>query len=734
MGESTDSTTPITVIPASDPEKDDADQRDGDVHNKEDALPASGNEKDEAGQQHDGDVHKEDALPAYLLEWTDAGAIADANTDGAADVGITKTAIQDLAGVQSCMTQARGFTIHHGYHHLFVFHGLPVSYGAELQKATGLDPAFIDAHAGRRSYRPSYRNTVTNPSTNSRRRAAAWAHFDYPELISPVNSSDGNNEARRQAAMKDLLGDAPVYKFSTSDREGGGAVFCRASMWLGDKAWVLYLDRSTSDAVRPGPARRYRMYTSERLPKDVNGTSSIMVVVQTDGPGANNPATNTNTTTAPTTTATTTNTTTIYGDEIPSLETLLYSGLQDGCGGGTDRAALLDLLEEIAITKWEDFFEALSMDFALVTSPAVMMALLLSQTAACLERNLDVSRHLFDLRRRGSLGSGGGMSMVTRWEELLKRLDRLGRLLGDLRPAVVEKTTANTTTGTTTTASTAAKPAQPQPHPSPPASRKSDTSSDASYGANAWGYIPCRPNRKPRNNNNGNNVSNHSSATKNPDENERSLNRVTYLGGVLLPFSIVSGILAINGSYGPGGAQFWVFWAAAVPLALLTLGVIYADSIRKSEVWVEVASAAANAKMPPEHEHHHHRQQHNGEALHAVPANMGTGNGRAAEPVVYAVPEDLGPEERYLQPVGRYSAPNGDIIVDEEPDRVIERRWAFLTRRRRRGEQDAERAAAKRNKAWRREELGWGGAFGNMLGLYKVRTRSRAEGERYREG
>ncbi|KAK6189289.1 hypothetical protein LQW54_013420 [Pestalotiopsis sp. IQ-011] len=73
------------------------------------------------------------------------------------------------------------------------------------------------------------------------------------------------------------------------------------------------------------------------------------------------------------------------------------------------------------------------------------------------------------------------------------------------------------------------------------------------------------------------------------EENQRSLDRVSYLGGVLLPLSIVSGILSMGDTFGPGGDLFYVFWASGVPLTVLTLLVIYADSIRREVVYVQTS-------------------------------------------------------------------------------------------------------------------------------------------------
>lgn len=73
--------------------------------------------------------------------------------------------------------------------------------------------------------------------------------------------------------------------------------------------------------------------------------------------------------------------------------------------------------------------------------------------------------------------------------------------------------------------------------------------------------------------------------------NERSLDRIAYLGGMLLPVSVVAGVLAIEGRYGPEGPQFWVFWAASVAASVAALLIIYLDQLRLADVWVEMPGA-----------------------------------------------------------------------------------------------------------------------------------------------
>ncbi|GAB1313249.1 hypothetical protein MFIFM68171_03459 [Madurella fahalii] len=74
------------------------------------------------------------------------------------------------------------------------------------------------------------------------------------------------------------------------------------------------------------------------------------------------------------------------------------------------------------------------------------------------------------------------------------------------------------------------------------------------------------------------------------DENQRALDRISYLGGILIPIPIVAGVLSMGETFGPSGSMFYVFWAASIPLSIVTVLIIYADTIRKAEVWVEIAA------------------------------------------------------------------------------------------------------------------------------------------------
>ncbi|KAL1848122.1 hypothetical protein Daus18300_013722 [Diaporthe australafricana] len=153
------------------------------------------------------------------------------------------------------------------------------------------------------------------------------------------------------------------------------------------------------------------------------------------------------------------------------------------------------------------------------------------------------------------------------------------------------------------------------------------------------------------------------------DENSRGLDRISYLGGILLPFTIVPSILSMSDPFGPTGGMFWVFWVVCAPLTVLALLFIYADSIRKATVWIEVA--ADEAKMEEQ-------------------AGQSTG-----------VIEDDGTVEPKPLLGGKMDRPD-DVMeegVETFPTVVIQR------------PQDGRPA-----RAYKRQELGWTGAMKSMVG------------------
>ncbi|KAI1155318.1 hypothetical protein F4825DRAFT_459840 [Nemania diffusa] len=563
---------------------------------------------------------------AYLLKWT--------------DTEVVQTNLHGLTQLRSCIQEHSNFT-----DHLFVFRGLPIDHGVALKEEVDIDVAFIEAHAGRRSYRPL------------KRAKASWAHYDYPELI---RQSTTCSDRQPKAVPHDVIGEPPTHITSTT---GDGVMFCRASIWLSEKAHILYLDRAAWKISRPGVARRYKAYTTEKIP-DENSVSMITMEIDADG-----------------------NVTTL-GDEIPSLEMMLHGSLRNGFSSSDD---LMGLLEDLVMNKWDEFFETLGLD---LTVGLVETTALFSQALSSLERNLSVSRQRAKIRHRSietlpdtyPLLGTTPQSTTAEWEVLLSRLNRRAQLLRHLRPVM-------------------ANVGIPAGKPSVPTNAAADLDASLADGHNT------KCNSKSRDSYN----SGMDSSTSN--ESQRSLNRVTYLGGVLLPFSVVSGILAIDEPYGPGNSQFWVFWAVTVPLVLFTLVVMYADSIRKAEVWVEDAAAASGKPSDDE-------------------VNIGSGLlGRVpvAPDVEQAVPVGRFAESIFFSPTPTpisVPVPEAAVVEDEddadaneaqgEPDRMVEKRhW------RNPAAQDAEydpgRDEWARKKRWRKEQLGWMGAFAMLFRLYKVK-------------
>ncbi|KAJ8118489.1 hypothetical protein ONZ43_g3977 [Nemania bipapillata] len=367
---------------------------------------------------------------------------------------------------------------------------------------------------------------------------------------------------------------------------------------------------------------------------------------------------------------------TIIGDEMPSLEAMLQSSLQDSCSSSRD---LLELLEDLVITKWDDFFETLGLE---LSAGSVDTMALFSQTLNSLERNLGVSRQRHKVKHRPVEMLPDTYPLLTtksataEWEVLLSQLDRRAQLLHHLSPVI--------------------------PSVEIPVRRLSaETNAAADLGilpADARG-APC--NSKSGENRNGD------MDLSTSDENQRSLNRVAYLGGVLLPFSIVSGILAIQEPYGPGNSQFWVFWAVTVPLVLITLAVMYADSIRKAEVWIEVTTASGNSNDP------------------------GTGSDLPGSSLSIPDLEFSLPARLSAQPIF-FSPPPAAVVVEDgddtnvdgrqgEPDRIVEKRHWRNTAAQHDTEAGPSKAEWARKKKWRKEQLGWMGAFATLFRLYKVK-------------
>ncbi|KAI0601916.1 hypothetical protein F4775DRAFT_360361 [Biscogniauxia sp. FL1348] len=313
--------------------------------------------------------------------------------------------------------------------------------------------------------------------------------------------------------------------------------------------------------------------------------------------------------------------------EEPSLETLLCESLTGSCEPGQD---LWHLVEKIAVHQWFDFFEAMPVDLPLGAAETSAMYWQLQNS---LERNLRSHRPppeftLAATAHRPNPPDPG-------WEALLARMGRHTQLLSRLNPVVAKVQVPPSSVGEA-------------------ARRAADQDRDRDRGQGDDYF--------------------------NSEENKRALDRVAYMGGVLLPLSIVSGILSMGDPFGPGGSLFYVFWATAIPLTLVTLLVIYADSIRKAEVWIEVAA------RPPEQ-----AAAEEGQAGVSATTSMTT---------TTTTPHDEGGRHPHYSPYRPMGA--GTFA---ERGHFVEKMFS-----------------GTKEKRWRKEELGWVGACMTALRLYKLRT------------
>ncbi|KHN98301.1 uncharacterized protein MAM_04062 [Metarhizium album ARSEF 1941] len=67
-------------------------------------------------------------------------------------------------------------------------------------------------------------------------------------------------------------------------------------------------------------------------------------------------------------------------------------------------------------------------------------------------------------------------------------------------------------------------------------------------------------------------------------EDRRALDRLSYMGGVLLPFSIAAGVFSMAGRFAAGGALFFAYWVLVVPGVVLATVLVYADTLRTKKV------------------------------------------------------------------------------------------------------------------------------------------------------
>ncbi|KAK6955082.1 hypothetical protein Daesc_002712 [Daldinia eschscholtzii] len=346
-------------------------------------------------------------------------------------------------------------------------------------------------------------------------------------------------------------------------------------------------------------------------------------------------------------------------DEIPSFESLLYSSLSEEWNGDpSNDVDIRSLVQDLVVHQWSGFFDAVASN---ISSSAHQTTALYWQAQESLERNLNSA----ELHERLFETSGTTYSSKSDWESLLSRLNRHVTLLSHLAPISTQPPNSNANTP-----STSSPPLEKQPV--------------YTRGVPPTELIP----RRHRTTRSGNGT------VAADNQNKHALDRVSYMGGILLPLSIVSSILSMSDPFSPTGPMFYVFWAVAVPLVFVAVLVIYADSIRKAEVWIEVASdsnsdsnstnntSASTTEEKPERDLEGQSDPYVG-ALGLTA--LGKGNENEGE-------EEEGEEEG----VGSDSF--------DEPVMMVEKLFKDAGSRR-----------------WQKEQLGWGGACKTALRIYKLK-------------
>ncbi|KAK4247127.1 hypothetical protein C7999DRAFT_14802 [Corynascus novoguineensis] len=357
---------------------------------------------------------------------------------------------------------------------------------------------------------------------------------------------------------------------------------------------------------------------------------------------------------------------------------------------GTEEKEIMERLEDILVEILGSVLDPIEMLPAVVAEAVYQQWLLLfdflephprcpldETTAAC----------YMQMMRSLELNDEAGNEMV--WRDLITRLQRRIQLLSALQ--IVSPGTNHTTGPCTALAPTMPKKTTKRPNTP---RRRIDGQKDKLTNFNLAKH-PCRQFANPR---------------KAFDENQRALDRLSYLAGVLIPLPIVSGILSMGDVYGPGGSRFYVFWAVAGPLAGLTLLLIYADTIRKAEVWVEIASdhvmPSPGGKRAGE-DSGGSSSRSNGENIDGEKPSSGLPN--HSVPVV----ADHEAEERSIDMPATIADPAMSVASEDEnwlPRRRWSMGWVQVPR------VILERPAdGSKPRAWRREQLGWSGAIMTIL-------------------
>lgn len=182
--------------------------------------------------------------------------------------------------------------------------------------------------------------------------------------------------------------------------------------------------------------------------------------------------------------------------------------------------------------------------------------------------------------------------------------------------------------------------------------------------------------------------------------NRRSLDRITYLGGILLPLTVVSGILGIEGRYGPEGTQFWVFWIASFVSSSICLFIIYLDQLRSLDIWFEVTANDTVEAMFQQYTSAFSSYQRESRVESVQAAGIaGSASGNALPRV--------------------FTNRNGHVAVEEGGK--LHYLTSSVSSGQRRRAIWFENSKESWGKTWKRSSLGWGGAAKKAMGYYRFK-------------
>ncbi|KAK1987854.1 hypothetical protein LZ30DRAFT_701130 [Colletotrichum cereale] len=323
------------------------------------------------------------------------------------------------------------------------------------------------------------------------------------------------------------------------------------------------------------------------------------------------------------------------GDELLGLEDSLLRTFRQS---NIARQSLADVLHEAVYDKWQDFFEALP---PCSQSGSLQDSSLYWQATGSLEQNLDSAY------AQGPQPMIGGVRR-TDWHSLLERLQRRVAI-SRLETPTVPQTPGWLRTQPTTAALQTRDMNLPEQVSRP--------------NINDTGHWP-----------------------DGKEANQRALDRVTYLGGILLPFTVVSAILSMNEEYSPNSPRFWVFWAASVGAAILCLSIIYLDQLRCLEVYFEVAAA---------------------DKVESILTSVKTHDGLGMAPMPIAASGSRWPSRLTTEMLIDGPEPGMDdmeVMADSavNPTMLVQ-----------------QCTNGSKPKAWQRRQLGWAGAVKKVVGYYR---------------